>query len=514
MADLKVTPVFKGQPHGHGKIERLIGTVNQMCLAHLPGYAPRGTCGRAGQATLTLPQLDAAIGRFFHQVYNQRPHSETKTAPQARWEAGAFIPRMPGSLEQLDLLLLTVAKPRKIHTEGIHFLSLRYCRPHRTAGRRLPHASAANWPSPPLTTPWPPPSPAIPAPSRRQARTPPLPAVTVRDSNATGMSDPFPARTHTTRGLNRGQRLRRHPRSTPDPLDQPHPEDADLRPGQPRDQPAGEPAPGGHASRLDISDRPPPPHRPGPDGNGHATAGAAAAPIMITKEHRMFVEFADAVRRGRYVGLCFGAPGVGKTPSARHYSPWDRLAHHLDGTRPAGSDDGDTSAAHLLAARAVMYTPKVHNTPHHLDKEISFLCDRLGWNVEIMLNSGRGVDEHGMLNPSTHAELLIVDEADRLRVAPLEQLRDHHDRTGIGLILIGMPGIEKRLSRYSRVGFIHRYSPCPRTSRPSSWAAHGLIYASTTSATTPPLKPSPPSPASPAATSGSPCASSGRSSES
>ncbi len=39
MADLKVQPVFtlKGQPHGHGKIERLIGTVNQMCLAHLPG---------------------------------------------------------------------------------------------------------------------------------------------------------------------------------------------------------------------------------------------------------------------------------------------------------------------------------------------------------------------------------------------------------------------------------------------------------------------------------------------
>ena len=49
--------------------------------------------------------------------------------PQQRWEAGAFIPLMPDSLEQLDLLLLTVAKPRKIHPDGIHFQGLRYLDP-------------------------------------------------------------------------------------------------------------------------------------------------------------------------------------------------------------------------------------------------------------------------------------------------------------------------------------------------------------------------------------------------
>jgi putative transposase len=50
----------KGQSHGHGKIERVMETFNQMFLAHLPGYAPRGTPDRAGQAQLTLPELDAA----------------------------------------------------------------------------------------------------------------------------------------------------------------------------------------------------------------------------------------------------------------------------------------------------------------------------------------------------------------------------------------------------------------------------------------------------------------------
>jgi len=135
MADLRTRAYFSlpGQPSGRGKVERIFGTINQMCLPWLPGYAPRGTPDRAGQARLTLAELDTAIGTFIREVYHLTPHGETGMPPQQRWEVGAFIPRMPDSLEQLDLLLLTVAKPRKIHPDGIHFQGLRYLDPVLTA---------------------------------------------------------------------------------------------------------------------------------------------------------------------------------------------------------------------------------------------------------------------------------------------------------------------------------------------------------------------------------------------
>ena len=69
---------------------------------------------------------DARLRAFLVDDYHHRPHGETRLPPQARWEAGGFLPRLPETLEQLDLLLLTVARARRVHRDGIHFAGLRY----------------------------------------------------------------------------------------------------------------------------------------------------------------------------------------------------------------------------------------------------------------------------------------------------------------------------------------------------------------------------------------------------
>jgi len=125
-ADIRMELVFseKGVPRGRGKVERFFRSVDQLFLQDVPGYAPKGYT--EAEATLRLPDFEQRFRTWLLEDYHHRVHSETACQPKERWERGGFVPRMPTSLEQLDLLLLTVAKTRRVQQDGIHFQSHRY----------------------------------------------------------------------------------------------------------------------------------------------------------------------------------------------------------------------------------------------------------------------------------------------------------------------------------------------------------------------------------------------------
>jgi DNA transposition AAA+ family ATPase len=231
---------------------------------------------------------------------------------------------------------------------------------------------------------------------------------------------------------------------------------------------------------------------------------SAPSDFVVTKEHRRFIEFCEACRRYRYIGLCYGPPGVGKTLSARHYANWDRI----EASTPA-RDATITALTAVLENDTVFYTPAVVHTAAQVERDIvhlrstlrSLRVEDLERQQRVRLDAIREQERvaeeerqrrlfteldwyadpppEGLSKPASpymrlsqehhHAlaqiadptTLVLIDEADRLKMAALEQVRDIFDHGGIGVVFIGMPGIEKRLSRYpqlySRVGFVHAF---------------------------------------------------------
>jgi len=219
----------------------------------------------------------------------------------------------------------------------------------------------------------------------------------------------------------------------------------------------------------------------------------SGAPFLITGEYRRFAEFCDACRQYRYIGLCHGPAGVGKTLSARHYAAWDRFEE-----LPSVWYADDQALAAFGGADTVLYTPGIVNSPRGVADDVTRLCRTLRGireeprrraentaaqvqRAEEMRKQAERLLEVDWFAPQAPRDaepapeiirvarqprlapvrLILVDEADRLKVPSLEQLRDLFDRNEVALVLIGMPGIEKRLARYpqlySRVGFVHAF---------------------------------------------------------
>lgn len=214
------------------------------------------------------------------------------------------------------------------------------------------------------------------------------------------------------------------------------------------------------------------------DPGGEAGTRPPGAPFLVTKEYRRFAEFCDACRRYRYIGICHGPPCVGKTLSARRYARWDHLAPLF----AAPAIGAGRAPPELADCRSVVYTPSVTNTPGEVAARLSSLRAALNSAMTALaLADPDGPDG----DPVEYTELVLIDEADRLKMAALEQVRDSYDRLGFGVVLIGMPGLEKRLARYpqlySRVGFVHQFRPLTteevRFILERHWRALGLAQA-------------------------------------
>jgi DNA polymerase III delta prime subunit len=236
-----------------------------------------------------------------------------------------------------------------------------------------------------------------------------------------------------------------------------------------------------------------PPPYPCPESASKDTATSSRA-FVETIEYSRFVEFCEACRHFRYIGLCYGPPGIGKSLSAVRYSRADQIVPRDRWTNEVSDD---------LPVDTLLYTTSVINTPSGVRNDINMARERV---MSIVLNPIRReaaavleeirvkderrrreimdkpgcspcdrpavdptyfetykqyqIKERAIEDPTT---LILVDEADRLHMNSLEQIRSIFDEGTAGFVLIDMPGIEKRIARfpqfYSRIGFVHEFRP-------------------------------------------------------
>jgi hypothetical protein len=110
-----------------------------------------------------------------------------------------------------------------------------------------------------------------------------------------------------------------------------------------------------------------PPSHPYPKSASKGTVTNSRA-FVETIEYNRFVEFCDACRHFRYIGLCYGPPGIGKTLSAVRYSRADQIVPR---------DRWTSEVSDELPIDTLLYTTSVINTPSRVESDINMAREKV-----------------------------------------------------------------------------------------------------------------------------------------
>lgn len=180
--------------------------------------------------------------------------------------------------------------------------------------------------------------------------------------------------------------------------------------------------------------------------------------FLLTSQYRIFAEMCNKSQTSKFISLFYGKTGLGKTESAMHYSNWRIVEPLID--KSAASRHIPSSIIHCSAA---LYTPDVNVSPTKLKTSIRILRNRFDELVD-QATCWHGLDT-GPFYPHKFLKLLIIDEADRLKPQALEIVRELFEKTNLSIMLIGSPGIERRLRRsgygqlHARFNLAHEVQP-------------------------------------------------------
>jgi DNA transposition AAA+ family ATPase len=181
--------------------------------------------------------------------------------------------------------------------------------------------------------------------------------------------------------------------------------------------------------------------------------------FIVTKEYKRFEEFCNACRKEKYIGLCQGPAGVGKSLSAAYFAKWHDISKDIATQTPFVV--GENPVINMKNLSTVIYTPEVNNTAQQVKHDIRTTIYTFNRLKEKSIFGNNKIPHEARLK--SYVDLIIIDEADRLQSKSIEQIRDIYDKEDLTIILIGMPGIEKQLIRYpqfySRIGFLHNFQP-------------------------------------------------------